>query len=100
MGVGYGINCIATPRMMEEYLAPHLWSFLSPIFILSLAIGAVFATSAGLLYPPDDSPPEVLRESDVWYYLFAFPIIPYLLSICMLLGCIKTESPKYYLMQE
>lgn len=100
MGIAYGLIVIGTPRLMEEYVPPHLWGLFSPIFVFSVAIGAVISCTFGLLLPPDKSPPEVLRECTVWYYIFGFPIIPMVIGLVFLCTCIDHESPKYLLMQE
>ena len=88
---------VAVPRFVEEYIPPHLFSTLSPVFNLAKAIGNLVAVLSGLLLPPDTSSQATLAACTTWYYVFGFPIILLLPVLVLLLFAIPIESPKFYL---
>jgi len=83
---------------VEEYVPPHLFSTLAPIFTVAQAVGNLLAVLGGLLLPPDDASSKELLGVTVWRYLFAFPAIPLILVLIHLLVNITGESPKFLLM--
>jgi len=99
VGVAFGLQCVAIPRYVEEYVPPHLFSTLAPLFTVAQAVGNLLAVLGGLLLPPDDASEEELLSVTLWRYLFAFPVIPLLFVLIHLLVNITGESPKFLLMQ-
>jgi MFS family permease len=97
MGMSYGFSCIAIPRFTEEYVPPHLYSILSPVYIFSIQVGTISAVLSGLLLPPDKDKPDILRENQIYHYVFAFPLIPFSLCLLLMFLVIDTDSPKFYL---
>ena len=52
-GLSVGILAIATPRLMEESIPPHLVGFFSACYCLSFAVAAVLANAVAGILPPD-----------------------------------------------
>jgi hypothetical protein len=58
------------PRFIEEYVPPHLYSLLAPIWSVASGLGQLIAVFGGMILPPDSSPKEELANSEMWRYLF------------------------------
>ena len=85
-----------TPRYVEEYAPAQHYSTCVALYVFSMSIGALISYFSALELPPD-SDKQALIESDVWKYIFAFPIVLYLIMIALLLTVVQHESPKFYI---
>jgi len=99
-GLSCGLMTVAGPRMVEEYVPPHLYSTLAPIFTIAGPFGAFICLLGGLLLPPDGAPESKLESNTTWMYIFGFPIVVQLLLLLQMFCVIRTESPKFLLLKD
>lgn len=99
-GLSCGLMTVAGPRMVEEYVPPHLYSTLAPIFTIAGPFGAFICLLGGLLLPPDGAPESQLEDNNTWMYIFGFPIVVQLLLLAHMVCGIRTESPKFLLLKD
>jgi MFS family permease len=74
-GLSCGLMTVAGPRMVEEYVPPHLYSTLAPFFTIAGPFGAFICLLGGLLLPPDGASQSQLDANTTWRYIFGFPIV-------------------------
>ena len=94
LGFACGIQTVATPRYIEEYVPVHVYSACVGTYCFSQNLGNLFATFSGLLLPPDTDPQRLI-ESNMWYFIFAFNFVFYGIMVTLLLSVVRFDSPKY-----
>ena len=68
------------------------------LFYLSQNLGNLLAMFSGLLLPPDKNKQELI-DTNIWYYIYGFPIILYGIMILLLLTVVIHDSPKFLIVQ-
>ena len=95
-GFACGIQTVATPRYIEEYVPVQIYSTCLGTYCFSQNFGNLFALFSGLLLPPDDDKPA-LKASDMWLFIYAFPLVWYIAMAALLFTVVRLDSPKYSL---
>jgi hypothetical protein len=75
-----------------------MYSTASPVFALALNIGTLIAAFTGTVLPKDGSTVEEYAANKSWRYVYGLPIVFYVLIIIGFLTIVKTDTPKYYLL--
>ena len=98
---GYSAGLIATSanRMVDEYVPLKVYNKVTPIFSFCINLGSSIAAFTAVVLPADDASTLVLSENTSWRYIYAFPILLYLLVLAGLMIFVKTDTPKFYLLR-
>ena len=95
-GFACGIQTVVTPRYIEEYIPVQVYTTCFGVYYFSQNAGNLCALFSGLLLPPDDQPQELV-DSDMWFWIFAFPLLWYGTMLALMLTVVVHDSPKYSL---
>ena len=95
-GYVYGVQCVVTPRYIEEYVPGYLYATCLGSYVFSMALGTMIALCSAFFLPSDTETQELI-DSQVWRYILAFPMVLYLGIALILLTYIRHDSPKFYL---
>ena len=98
-GFACGIQTVVVPRYIEEYIPVQVYSTCLSTYCFSNNIGNLFALFSGLILPPDTDK-EALIASNMWFLIFAFPLLFYLIILALLSTVVIRESPKFSLINE
>ena len=85
--------------MVDEYVPLTVYNKVTPIFSFCINLGTTIAAFTAVILPKDEASTEVLAQNTSWRYIYAFPILLYLLVLIGLFLFVPTDTPKYYLIQ-
>jgi sugar phosphate permease len=69
----------------------------APIFNTSINVGTMIATLTAVILPLDKSSEIVLAQNTTLRIIFGFPIVLYSIMALGFVFFIKTDTPKFYL---
>ena len=95
-GLASGIQSVATPRYIEEYVPLQMYGTVMGAFVCFINIGSLIALCSGAILP-DPNDHEALKESGRWRIIFGFTLPLYIYIGAMLLFVITDDSPKFLL---
>ena len=64
------------------------------MYYLSQNVGNLIALFSGLLLP-DDKDTAALMKSNMWFYIYAFPLVFYAIMAGLMFTIVVHDSPKY-----
>ena len=62
------------------------------MYYFSQNVGNLIAMFSGALLPDDDDT-AALKETNIWYYIYAFPLVFYLIMAVLMFTVVRHDSP-------
>jgi MFS family permease len=97
-GLGSGISTVSVNRMIEEYVPLAMYSTASPFNIFMGQTGVFLALLSALALPAEDADEELYAQNTSWRYMFGFAYVFVAFGMIGFLCCVRTDTPKFYLM--
>ena len=69
------------------------------MYYFSQNVGNLIAMFSGVLLPDDDDT-AALKETNIWYYIYAFPLLFYLIMAVLMFTVVRHDSPKFSLVKK
>jgi MFS family permease len=92
-----GVFTVAGPKMIEETVPAHLLAIFGPVTNMAINLGSMIAILLAVGLPDAGSSEEY--GDNFWRFIFGFPILFQIGSICAFLFIFKEDSIKFLVQQ-
>ena len=95
-GLSNGVVSTSAIRFIDETCPGKHYGIGIALWVSFQNVGAFIAMMSGLLLPDDDSPEYA--TSNLWRYVFGFPITCYVIAVAIILAVVRLDTPKFMVM--
>ena len=96
-GLAVGIQSVAMPRYVEEFVPLRLYSLCITTYAVSMNAGTIFALCSAVILPPDTDAVDLIDDQVRWRIIFGIPFVWFALSTLGFLFFVKVDGPTFHL---